>query len=228
MLMTVTISGADKAGALARISAFLTRQGYSLKGHQFTDAASGAKLLIVKLEGADVDSKNLSAGIKSLHSDYGVVGVQKEGPDSGSHRVEAMAGEFPDIVSLVRAYGDSFGAESRDTQLFDAGRKVGAFIYTRDWSLGSPLKMPVALRRTLVPALEKLCDVDATDTSVTVADNPLCGAGDESSCCEFLTGFMQGFLNANRSARDTQVQRTTCRQRGDSHCTYTFHYAVEP
>jgi predicted amino acid-binding ACT domain protein len=33
-MVTITISGAEKSGALARISAFLVRNGYPLKGQQ--------------------------------------------------------------------------------------------------------------------------------------------------------------------------------------------------
>ena len=228
MITTITVSGADKSGSLARISAFLARNGYSVKGHHFTDSASGAKLLVIKLEGDQVDSSRLSAELKSLHPDYSVVDVAMEGGSaSGSHLVEEMASQFPDIASLVHAYADSFSAEARDKQLSEAGKKVGTFIYTRDWSLGSPLKMPIALRRTLVPALEKFCKVDATDTSITLPESPLCGADDETSCCEFLAGFMQGFLNAGRLTRDTQVQKAKCRNNGDPHCTYTFKYAVD-
>jgi len=90
----------------------------------------------------------------------------------------------------VQAYGESFGADTRDKELVEAGRKIGAFQYEKEWSFGSPLKMPVALRRTLVPALETFGKVDATDTELTLPDSPFCGTS-KIPCCEFLTGFMQ-------------------------------------
>src|SRR4029077_15278969 len=42
-MVTITVGGADKSGALARISALLVRSGYPLKGQQLVESASGAK-----------------------------------------------------------------------------------------------------------------------------------------------------------------------------------------
>jgi predicted hydrocarbon binding protein len=107
--------------------------------------------------------------------------------------------------------------------LVEAGRKIGAYQYEKEWSFGSPLKMPVALRRTLVPALETLGNVDASDTEVSLSDSPFCSSG-KIACCEFLTGFMQGFLDAGPLTQSTRVQKTACIAKGASRCTYTFSY----
>lgn len=223
MVTIVTVCGADKSGSLARILNLLTRQGYGPGGHHFSESAPGVKLLTIRLEG-NHDKDRLDAELKSLSPEYGVVDVAFEGARSGSALIREMAGQFPDIVQLVHAYGESFDANARDRELFEAGKKIGAFHYAKEWSFGSPLKMPVALRRSLVPALEKLGKVDATDTSITLLDNPFCGAG--TRCCEFLSGFMQGFLDAGPSTKDTRVQETGCRAKGASHCIYTLDYAV--
>src|SRR2546425_826785 len=127
------------------------------------------------------------------------------------------------VASLVRASGESFGSESRDRELLEAGKKIGAFQYEKEWSFGSPLKMPVALRRTLVPALETLGKVDASDTDVALSDSPFCSTG-KSACCEFLTGFMQGFLDAGPLTQNTRVHKAECRAKGNPRCTYTFTY----
>ena len=83
--------------------------------------------------------------------------------------------------------------------------------------------MPVALRRTLVPALETLGKVDASDTDVTLSDSPFCGTG-KTACCEFLTGFMQGFLDAGPLTQNTRVHKAECKAKGGPRCTYTFGY----
>jgi hypothetical protein len=85
----------------------------------------------------------------------------------------------------------------RNQALFEAGKKTGAFVYTRDWSLGHPLKMPYALRRALVPALDKMCKIEATDSEVTLLDARFCATGALIHCCEFVSGFIQGFLGAS-------------------------------
>jgi predicted hydrocarbon binding protein/predicted amino acid-binding ACT domain protein len=220
-MVTITISGADKSGALARISTFLVRKGYPLKGQQIVESASGGKLVKVSLEVSHLDRAKLTADLSSLSPDFKVLSV--EGAESAAPSIREMADRFPDIAPLVRAYGESFGSESRDRELVEAGKKIGAFQYEKEWSFGSPLRMPVALRRTLVPALETLGKVDASDTDVTLSDSPFCGTGKIASC-EFLTGFMQGFLDAGPLTQNTRVHKAECRAKGGSRCTYTFSY----
>ncbi len=220
-MVTITISGAEKSGALARIAAFLVRKGYPLKGQQIAESSSGAKLVKISLGVSHLDKSRLAAEIKSLSPDFRLVSV--EGAQTAAPSIKDMADQFPDIASLVRAYGKSFGSESRDRELLEAGKKIGAFQYEKEWSFGSPLKMPVALRRTLVPALQTLGKVDASDTDVALSDSPFCSTG-KSACCEFLTGFMQGFLDAGPLTQNTRVHKAECRAKGNPRCTYTFTY----
>ncbi len=229
MPVIITISGADKTGALARISTFLARKGYAVKGHHIAESASGVKLLKISLDATQIDKDKLSAEIKALNPEYTVVNVANaalEGAQPQSALIKEMASHFPHIAPLVQAYGKAFGSDTRDKELFEAGKKIGAFIYTKEWSFGSPLKMPAALRRALVPALEKFGKVEATDTSVALPNSPFCGVGNQINCCEFLTGFSQGFLNAGPSTKNTHVQKVACRAKGDLHCAYTFDYTV--
>jgi predicted hydrocarbon binding protein len=224
-MVTITISGADKSGALARISAFFVRKGYPLKGQQLVESASGAKLVKITLDITHLDKVKLAAEIKSLGPEFRVASVEGAQSAAAAPSIKEIAARFPDIAPLVQAYGESFGSETRDGELVEAGRKIGAFHYEKEWSFGSPLKMPVALRRTLVPALENFGKVEATDTELTLPDSPFCGTG-KIPCCEFLTGFMQGFLEAGPLTHDTRVQKAACRAKGDSSCTYRFDYEL--
>ena len=226
----ITIGGADKAGALARILGLLARKGYSLKGQQIVESASG-RLLKIRLDLAQVDKDKLSAEIKSLNPDYEIIAVGFEGdeaadakkaqPQAGSALIKEMAARFPDIASLVQAYGGSFSVDTRDQGLLEAGRKIGGYHYSKEWSFGNPLKMPAALHRALVPALEKFGAVQASDTDVKLPASPFCGAG-KLNCCEFVTGFMQGFLDAGPSTQGIRVRKATCRSKGNPHCAYTL------
>jgi predicted hydrocarbon binding protein len=166
----------------------------------------------------------LAAELSGLSPDYKVVDV--EGAQSGAVLIHEMAARFPDIASLVQAYGASFSSQTRDRELFEAGKKIGAFHYEKEWSFGSPLKMPVALRRSLVPALEKFGKVEATDTHVILPDSPFLGGGKQINCCHFLTGFIQGFLDAGPLTTNTHVQKAACRAKGHPHCTYTLKYVL--
>src|SRR5260221_3007803 len=192
-MVTITISGAEKSGGLARITAFFVRNGYPLKGQQIVESPSGAKLVKISLDFPQLDKVKLAAEIKSLSPDFKVVSV--EGSQSGSApSIKEIAARFPDIAPLVQAYGESFGADTRDEELGEAGKKIGAFQYQKEWSFGSPLKMPVALRRTLVPAVESLGKVDGTDTEPALLDSAFCGTV-KIPCFELLTRLIQRFLD---------------------------------
>src|SRR6266571_6506466 len=168
-MVTITISGADKSGSLARISTFLVRKGYRLGAQQIAESGPGAKLVKINIEVSQVDKTKLAAEIKGISPDFRLLSV--EGVQSEAPSLKEIAERFPDIAAMVRAYAESFSQETRDQELFQAGKKIGAFHYEKEWSFGSPLKMPVALRRALVPALEKLAKVDATDASITLPDS---------------------------------------------------------
>src|SRR5258707_905508 len=165
-MVTITISGAEKSGALARITAFFVRKGYPLKGQQVVESPSG-KLVKISLDITQLDKVKLAAEIKSLSPDFKVVTV--EGSQSGSTpSIKEIAAQFPDIAPLVQAYGESFGADTRDEELGEAGKKIGAFQYEKEWSFASPLKMPGAFWRTLVPALEPLATLGATEPELAL------------------------------------------------------------
>jgi hypothetical protein len=238
METVITISGGDKAGSLARILGFLANKGYAPKGQQITELPSGSRLLKIRLDFVQIDKALLSAEIQGLNPDYHLIGVAFEGPDardaereaktpsqSAAALIKEMAGQFPDILELVRTYAGAFDVAARGPALLEAGKKLGGFHYRKEWSFGSPLRMPAALRRALVPALEKFGKVEATDTQILLPDSPFCGHG-EINCGEFVTGFMQGFLDAGPLSVGTQVRKATCRARGDTHCTYTVVYDV--
>jgi hypothetical protein len=210
-MLTITISGADKSGAMARISTLLMRKGYPLKGQQLMESQAGDRLVKISLEAAQVDRAKLAQELSSLSSDYKVVEVE---------------GDQATADLQVQAYAAAFSAQSRNPELFEAGRKLGAFQFEKDWSFGTPLKMPVALRRSLVPALEKLGRVEASDALVMLPDSPFLGRGKQINCCEFVTGFIQGFLDAGPLTANTLVHKAACRDKGDLHCAYALKYAL--
>ena len=234
METVITIRGADKAGSLARILSFLAHKGYGVKGQQITELPSGARLLKFRVSLAQIDKERLGAEIKALNPDYEVVNVAFEGggsalrtktpEESAAELIKEMASKFPDLVPLVRAYAGAFDAGARGHALAEAGTKLGRYHYKKDWSFGSPLRMPAALRRALVPALEKFAAVQATDTEIMLPDSPFCGTGEQINCCEFLTGFMQGFLDAGPLSGNSRVEKTACRASGQAHCIYTVAY----
>lgn len=236
METVVTISGADKAGSLAGLVVFLTRKGYAVKGQKVTELASGARLLKIRLGLVQVDREKLASEIKALDPQLSVISIAFEGDGAAGQAtaqtpaqsvaalIKEMAHQFPDIVALVRAYGGAFATQDRAQALFEAGKKIGAFNYRKEWSFGNPLRMPAALRRALVPALEKFSTVQATDTHIALPQSPFCSAAGDINCCDFVTGFMQGFLDAGPLSMYTKVHKDRCRANGEAHCVYSVAY----
>jgi predicted hydrocarbon binding protein len=229
MAAVITIGGADKSGALARITTYFARKGYGLRGHQFAEAPSGLKLLKMRLDATELNKEELAAELKGLHPEYILLNVSLEdaGASDSTRRaglIKQMANGFPDVADLVRTYGESFAPRERDRELYEAGRKIGAFHYAKEWAFGSPLKMPTAIRRTLVPALEKFANVEATDMELSLSASAFCGPGMADSRCEFVTGFIQGFLDAGPSTKNSRVHKYACSATGDGHCAYRVDY----
>lgn len=214
----ITIGGTDESGASAQILTYLARKGYHPRDYRITKTDTGSALKF-KLDVAQLDHARLAADIRSLNPAYTVI----EGLVlSGAELLKALATQFPDVAALVQAYASSLPGDKREQSLFEAGRKTGAFVYTRDWSLGHPLKMPQAMRRALVPALEKMCKVEATDTEITLLDARFASTGALMHCCEFVSGFMQGFLAASPATKGVKVQRAGCAATRAQHCRYAF------
>ena len=236
MATVITISGADKTGALARLYSFFARKGYGVRGHHVSESGA-SKLLSISIDAARIDREALSAEIKDLSPDYAVVSVAADGVDSAAasprnksqpdaSALKEMAASFPNIAPLVHAYAEGFDYGKRDEELYTAGKKLGAYHYKKEWSLGAPLKMPVALRRTLVPALEKMCEVEATEDQVVLNESPFCGGDRLRCCCQFVTGFMQGFLDAGPGTQGTRVEKTSCKAQGGPQATYAVKQAA--
>src|SRR3954469_22360522 len=98
MATVITISGADKTGALSRIYGFFARKGYGVKGHHVSDSG-GAKLLNISVDGVRVDREALSAEIKSLSPDYDLVSIANDGTDTAATSDTRKASQ-PDIGAL--------------------------------------------------------------------------------------------------------------------------------
>src|SRR5258708_13794097 len=101
-MVTITISGADKSGSLARISTFLVRKGYRLGAQQVAESGPGAKLIKVSLDVSEADKTKLAAEIGGLNPDFRLVAVQ--GARSGAPSIREMAHPVPASPPLALAH----------------------------------------------------------------------------------------------------------------------------
>ncbi len=84
----VTIGGAGKSGALFKISTFLARKGYGIKGHEITGSTADETLLRITLDVSEVAKEELAAEISRLDPHYRVLDVAiVEGTSGGAGKI---------------------------------------------------------------------------------------------------------------------------------------------
>jgi|GEM_PF-878005 len=129
---------------------------------------------------------------------------------------------YPQIVGPVQRFANSLEGASRREAMFRLGQRVGRREYKKGFSLGSPLKLDLALRRMVVPALRPFARAEAQDTSLRVPDCPFCiNLRAAEPCCDFLGGFLQGFLDANPSTQGLRVKELQCKACGHAECSFS-------
>lgn len=240
MICNVTVSFQNKSGTLAWMTLGLIRKGYKLKGQQILKDKIDNKKMRFRLESASISvnhqalAKRLTEDIQSINPDVNVEKIDDIEWDTTSSSNFASKSEqdvleeilkvFPDISTLVRKYGRTLMPVSN--ALFGLGEKVGHIIYNKDWSLGSPMKMPTTLSRALIPAIEQFSianlDHNGLYDSVSLIDSPFCL--NELTCCRFVSGFMQGFLSAGPYTQGTSIEEVACKSAGAKQCTFLIKY----
>ncbi len=129
---------------------------------------------------------------------------------------------FPQVVGPVQRFANSLAGATRREAVFRLGQRTGRREYKRSFSLGSPLKLEPALRRMLVPALRPFAKAVATDSTLSVPDCPFCiNLQAAEPCCDFLRGFLQGFLDVNPGTPGLRVAEVRCKACGHAECSFT-------
>ncbi len=129
---------------------------------------------------------------------------------------------FPQIVDPVQRFAASFEGAGRREASFRLGQRMGRREYKRSFSLGSPLKLELALRRMVLPALRPFAKAEVQDTTLRVPNCPFCiNLRAAEPCCDFLGGFLQGFLDAHPGTPGLRVREVQCKACGHAECTFS-------
>ena len=194
--------------------------------------------LTLTLEGSEAAAERARAGLEALD---GVLKVANPaGPTAPAAaavgrpmgaadleaRLQAALAEivdaFPQIVDPVQRFAASFEGAGRREASFRLGQRMGRREYKRSFSLGSPLKLDLALRRMVVPALRPFARAEAQDTTLRVPNCPFCiNLRAAEPCCDFLGGFLQGFLDAHPGTPGLRVREVQCKACGHAECSFT-------
>jgi predicted hydrocarbon binding protein len=129
-----------------------------------------------------------------------------------------LAEDFPHIYPWLVTLESHVEGPAREPSLFLAGRRTGAWVYKRDYALGSPLNLGDAIKRVAVPALRQIADIEQHGVHIHVLDCPLC-APDGRSGCRFYGGYLEGLLGAAMAGKKARVRHLSCRSTGAAHCS---------
>lgn len=139
-------------------------------------------------------------------------------------RVERMlpglAKDYPRIFPWLINLEYAVPAEARDASLYLAGKRVGAWIFKRDFSLGARLQLADAIKRIALPALRVLVTVEQHEHQLHIRGCPLCEPGAPSGG-RFFTGFIEGLLAESADTSDgVFVRETRCHSLGAPECVF--------
>jgi len=232
MLANVTILVKKGTHSLAGVALGLSPKGYRVKSQETTEAEPGLERIKLFLKCPDTSSDQLEKDFQSLEQDIRVEKIEfdnkptataAESTRTEKEVLEDIARAFPNVSTIVRLYGQTLSDETRSQTLFNIGTKIGRATYKKDFALGSPLKMPVAWRRMIVPAVRNFGETKADDDSVTLLNCPFCSSASNGvNCCEFVTGFVQGLLDAAPHTQGTRVHEEECKTKGSQGCTFVI------
>ena len=194
--------------------------------------------LTLTLEGSEAAAERARAGLEALDGVLKVANpsgpaapaaaaaVRPVGAADVEVRLQAALAEivdaFPQIVDPVQRFAASLEGAGRREASFRLGQRMGRREYKRSFSLGSPLKLDLALRRMVVPALRPFARAEAQDTTLRVPNCPFCiNLRAAEPCCDFLGGFLQGFLDAHPGTPGLRVREVQCKACGHAECSFT-------
>lgn len=135
---------------------------------------------------------------------------------------ENIVNNFSNIGSLVQDFVNKCPESNRISYTYALGHQVGQKIYQKDYALGKPLKLELALKRMLSDAVSDFGKVSVNQRMMSIDNNIFCNNADPANHCEFTKGFMTGFLHQSPKTKETKVENISCRCQGQLSCSFEF------
>ncbi|CAD7837727.1 MAG: hypothetical protein [Olavius algarvensis Gamma 3 endosymbiont] len=229
MEFSCTLESADQDIKLAKVILRFAHAGFLIVTQKQEPSGGGNSLFYVtartKTPQSQKDVKTALEqieGCKLVNLEFGDSQDDLAANNEGEI-LKKIAANYPDIDGVIKTFAVSLDEESRDSAISAIGAKVGASIYARDYSLGSPLPMPATLHRELVPTLKVFSEIEASDSSVKLLKCPFCAKQDgEPAACGFITGLIKGFMDRNPAIENSNVEESSCGSGGDNACTFSI------
>ncbi|HEX7917418.1 4-vinyl reductase [Rudaea sp.] len=232
----IRIFASGKEGLMLEVGRIVIESGFALL-RQSLNESDGGFLLTLTLRGPETALPELEERI-AMHRlvrsiDFSVCESAVEPPEEFDSTViekilPKLAQTYPRILPDLVSFSHSLPANSREYAMYHVGRRIGAWVYKRDFALGARLALADAMRHVVLPAARQLVLVELDIDGVRMANSPFCGSAIELAQrhrrgCHFFLGYFEGLLNAGRAAdRPVKVVETICRNSGASQCVFAI------
>lgn len=128
-----------------------------------------------------------------------------------------LTNDYPHILARLLALEDSVSEAARESSLFLAGQRTGAWVFERDFALDAGLPLGEAIERIGVPALRALVEVEHQGEQLHIRNSPLCVDGGHSRC-QFFSGYLDGLLGRASASNSLSIFAVCCRSCGADEC----------
>lgn len=125
--------------------------------------------------------------------------------------------DYPRVLPQLLALQRAVAADAREPSLVLAGRRMGTWVFGREYALDGGLDLREAVERLGIPALRALVEVDQQGMQLHIHDSPLC-AEEGQSGCGFFSGFLQGLLEPAIAPGTLSIFPVCCRSYGAGEC----------
>lgn len=229
----------EHSGILLNIYRCLSGAGYRIVSNQFgkrsddktyvkLEIEEGAIPLPPELEGQLLNIKGCQDILyqEPDKASASKTSSTKDNLESVKAKVEHVAtnivNNFSKIGPLVQDFVSKCPEANRISLTYALGHQVGQKIYQRDYALGKPLKLELALKRMLSDAVSSFGKISCNQRMMSIDNNIFCNNADPANHCEFTKGFMTGFLHQSPKTNDAKVENISCRCQGQLSCSFEF------
>ena len=236
---TISIELENKPGVLSQIVSALFRLGYSVAGQHIDNSElTGMASMEVYVDGKREIPKDHIAKISSLSDAIKEVKVaqpkkwsllgRRSGPAAPPSEEEffgALVKAYPDVVAPINEYAGMLDAGNRATVIYNLGRNLGSREFQVHYADGAQLDHEKTMKRMLTPALHEIVEADVHAQHVFVSDCPFCSqAADQETGCDFLRGYLYGFLSGNKNSPVSAVHQMQSVLKGDDRCGFEIEF----
>jgi hypothetical protein len=147
------------------------------------------------------------------------VDLVPQGPDEPAvdKLLRGLEYDYPRIVPQLLAMDHAVAEAARESSLALAGRRIGSWVFEREYVLDGGLDLREAIERIGVPALRALAEVDQQGAQLHIHDSALCAEHGHSGC-SFFGGFLEGVLGRAVAPGSLSIFPVCCRSYGADEC----------